>query len=251
MQEQSNRLGETFITNEGYSTTIIRYKNSSSCDIIFCNGVIICNIQYDRVKKGGIKNPYHKSVYNVGYFGVGDHRGRDGGKQNKKYNYWFNMIKRCYSEKRLLKNDTYKDVIVCEEWHNFQNFAQWFEENYNPEIMEGWQLDKDILFKDNKIYSSETCCFVPQEINSLFIKKDKNRGNYPIGVYKNRLRYIAQVAVNKKQKFLGYFNTPEEAFQAYKTAKEAYIKELANKWKDKIDLKVYQALINYQVEITD
>ena len=45
--------------------------------------------------------------------------------------------------------------------------------------------------------------------------------------------------------------TPEEAFLAYKKDKEAYIKDVANKWKDKIDPRAYEALMNYEVEITD
>ena len=52
-------------------------------------------------------------------------------------------------------------------------------------------------------------------------------------------------------KWLGGFDTPEEAFLAYKQAKEAYIKEVANKWKGQIDPKVYEALMNWNVEITD
>ena len=87
-----------------------------------------------------------------------------------------------------------------------------------------FHLDKDILVKGNKLYSEDTCSFVPAEINTLFCKANKTRGRY---------------------------NTIEEAFLAYKQAKEAYIKELANKWKDVIDPRVYEALMDYQVEITD
>ena len=117
----------------------------------------------------------------------------------------------------------------------------------------GWQLDKDILIKGNKIYSEDTCCFVPAEINSLFIKCDRSRGEYPIGVnyHKRDRKYVAKISRFKEDIHLGYFYTPDEAFNAYKEAKEAYIKEVANKWKDQIDLRVYEALMNYQVEITD
>jgi hypothetical protein len=52
-------------------------------------------------------------------------------------------------------------------------------------------------------------------------------------------------------KHLGRFNTAEQAFQVYKTAKEAYIKEVVNKWKDKIDPRVYNTLMNYEVNIDD
>ena len=66
--------------------------------------------------------------------------------------------------------------------------------------MEGWQLDKDILIKGNKIYSPDTCCFVPSEINNLFVGCNKSRGSLPIGVtFNKRLkRYVAQISKNKK-----------------------------------------------------
>ena len=110
-------------------------------------------------------------------------------------------------------------------------------------------LDKDILIKENKVYSEDTCCFVPQEINALFVKRDKLRGEYPIGVSFHKSRGMLRATLNNKH--LGYFNTVEQAFQVYKQAKEDYIKEVANKWKDQIDPRVYDALVSYQVEITN
>ena len=118
--------------------------------------------------------------------------------------------------------------------------------------MEGWCLDKDILVKGNKVYSPETCCFVPNEINILFTKGNSCRGALPIGVRKRKNgKYLTQITKNSKNIHIGIFNTPEEAFQAYKVAKEDYIKKMADKWRDKISNRAYQALYNYQVEITD
>ena len=63
---------------------------------------------------------------------------------------------------------------------------------------------------------------------------------------------MARVNMNKgKYEHLGSFNAEIEAFNAYKTAKEAFVKEQASKWKGKIDDRAYNALMNYQVEITD
>ena len=110
-------------------------------------------------------------------------------------------------------------------------------------------MDKDILVKGNKIYSEDTCCFVPREINSLFVKRKKSRGNFALGVdYKKSVKKFRARCGNKH---LGLFNTELEAFYAYKQAKETYIKEVANKWKDQIDPRVYNALMKYEVEITD
>ena len=186
-------------------------------------------------------------IYGVGYLGIGLYN-----TQNKKaYSVWMSMLKRCYSKKFQELQPTYKKCFVDEYWHNFQNFAEWFNKSYSSEIMTGWQLDKDLLLKGNKIYTSETCCFVPHEINSLFTGRNSKRGVFPIGVSIKRSKYQANINIGEITKYLGTFNNPEEAFQAYKTAKEKHIKEVADKWKGLISEQVYQAIYNYEVEITD
>ena len=120
--------------------------------------------------------------------------------------------------------------------------------------MESWQLDKDILLKRNKVYSPETCVIVPNELNCLIIKTDATRGNLPVGVSKSGKKFMANLRAgkeNRKSTYLGTFDTPEEAFKAYKLAKEEYIKVVADKYKNQITEQCYQALYNYQVEITD
>lgn len=115
-------------------------------------------------------------------------------------------------------------------------------------------LDKDILSKGNKIYSPNTCIFVPIRINSLFIKNDADRGKYPIGVYyeKSTNNFVANCnTINQKNVRIGRYNKQEDAFQAYKIFKENYIKEVANEYKDKIPEKLYEAMYNWIVEITD
>ena len=114
-------------------------------------------------------------------------------------------------------------------------------------------LDKDILIKGNKIYSPNTCIFVPQSINTLFIKSDKSRGNLPIGVYykKQNKKYIAQCKINNEKKYLGSFDTSEEAFQAYKQFKEHYIKQIADEYIELIPQELYDAMYNYEVEYED
>ena len=117
--------------------------------------------------------------------------------------------------------------------------------------MDGWDLDKDIILKGNRIYSPETCAFVPNELNLLFTKNKARRGDYPIGVFLDSGRFRAVVTMNKVQKYFGSHATPEEAFKASKEAKENYIKEKAEEWKPLIDHRVYNSMYNYQVEITD
>ena len=248
MSKIINRVGEKYVTNEGYSIEIIEYFRKDNCTAKFEDGTIVTCVQYNHIKGRGVKNPNHKSVLGVGYIGVGKYKTRVQNKLTKHYTSWQNMLIRCYNKKELEKNPTYKNTTVCIEWCNFQNFAQWFEKNY----IDDWALDKDILVKGNKVYSPETCCFVPQEINNLFTKSNSKRGNYPIGVYEYKSeKYRALIRQNNKLVYLGLFNTPEEAFQVYKEVKENHIKEVADKWKDLIDSRVYKAMYKYQVEITD
>lgn len=192
-----------------------------------------------------MKNLYNKTVYGVGYIGEGKYKITINTQRTKVSNAWKNMIQRCYKGSET--HPSYKDVLVCEEWHNFQNFAKWFEENHIDE----WHLEKDILKKGNKIYSPENCCFVPPEINYLFIKCTRKRGEYPIGISLVHDRFQVTLRKNKKTINLGRFDTTEEAFYVYKVAKEDYIKEMAEIWKPLIETRVYEALYNYQVEITD
>lgn len=253
MEEYNNknnlidRTGEEHITNEGYKITIKEYRGCMDLTVIFENGYErVCT--YNHVKTKNISNPYHKSVFGIGYYGVGKHKAKINYKNTRCYQTWVNIIERCYSEKRQEKQPTYKGCSVAEEWHNFQNFAEWFENNYR----ESFHLDKDILQKGNKVYSPNTCCFVPQEINGLLVKNNINRGEYPIGMSLHKKSNRVRVTHKRIGRiYTKTYDTIEESFQAYKETKEAYIKEVINKWEGKIDPKVYQALYNYQVEITD
>lgn len=251
---KDDRLGKINYNKHGDKMKIIKYNSAEDIIVQFENGFKI-KTAYKCFKKGEVTNVYDKTVYNVGYLGEGIHKG------NKKYGYcfiiWASMLERCYNKKKQQKCPTYTKCTVYEEWHNFQNFAQWFDENYYTINNEKMSLDKDILYKGNKIYSPKTCIFVPQRINTLFIKCDAARGKYPIGVnYHKRLnKYQSRCSIldnNKnKRKHLGYFDTPEEAFYAYKEFKEKYIKQIADEYKDKIPQKLYNAMYKYEVEITD
>ena len=196
-------------------------------------------------------------IYDIGYYGEGKYKARkNNNEMTIQYRYWFNMIQRCYSEKELNRNKTYENVTVCEEWHNFQNFAKWFDDNYYEVDGERMNLDKDILIKGNKIYSPETCVFVPQRINVIFTKRQNGRGSLPIGVRYMNKKFQARCNVkykNEKSKSvnLGTYDNVYEAFNEYKKFKEKYIKEVADEYKSKIPKKLYDALYIYEVEITD
>ena len=188
--------------------------------------------------------------------GVGKYKTKENGRHTKSYKTWHDMIMRVY-KKEENRNQYYKICRVCDEWHNYQNFAKWFEENYYeiPDCV--IHLDKDICKKGNKVYCPEYCSFVPQDINEIFTKCNKSRGTYVIGVcfHKGCQKFVAQcqTKINNKQKInhLGYFETETEAFNAYKTFKEGYIKIIAMQYKEYIPQKIFNALMNYEVSIND
>ena len=111
-------------------------------------------------------------------------------------------------------------------------------------------MDKDLLFVGNKTYSETTCIFVPNEINLFFTDRGNDRGDNPVGVCfdKSVGKFKAYCNVNGKQQALGYFNTSEEAFAAYKPFKEALCKQLALKWESEIDSRLFNSMMNWSIK---
>ena len=191
-----------------------------------------------------------KLTHGVGYNSGVKHPTKKGGQRTKSYQVWRDMLKRCYKAgiHKNSRNSAYKDCIVCAEWLDFQNFAKWYENNEYYGL--GYELDKDILSPKNKIYCPEFCRLVPQELNKLTIDRGKMRGKYPQGVSKasSGVKYRSDIHINGKTMYIGLFDTPEEAHQAYKEAKERHVKNMANKWRDRIAPEVYEALMSWELE---
>ena len=253
---KEERLGEARMMKCGEIAFIVNYANCNDITIQFKTTGELVKTTYSHFKNGNVKSRFTPSVYGVGY--LGNEKTKDeNGQTIKSYSVWTSMLMRCYSGEYQKKEPTYKDCSVCKEWHNYSNFKEWFDNNYYEIENQTMNLDKDILHKGNKTYSPETCVFVPQDINTLFTKSDKARGKYPIGVYKpndsNKFTARCNIFNNGKSKLknLGYYNTIEDAFEVYKKFKEANIKQIADEYKDKIPDKLYEAMYNYKVEITD
>ena len=246
-------LGKEFETNKCGKCVVVDYKGAYDVLVKFENSNVIVSCQLDNLRKGKVLNPFHPTFEGVGYMGVGKYSSVD----TKPYNLWKNMLERAYNPRSHAKRPTYKDTTVCEEWHNFQNFAEWCygQKFFGMRDKDGasYHLDKDLLVEGNKVYSPETCCFIPPSINSLLIKERRVRGESTVGVHynKNTGLYSALLRRNGVKKTLGYFSTPEEAFQAYKKAKEAYVKEVAEEWRGKIDDEAYAALMGWEISMED
>lgn len=152
------------------------------------------------------------------------------------YRTWKSMIQRGYSSKFKETNPTYKDCYVTEEWYLFSNFKQWMEQ----QKWENNQLDKDILFEDNKEYSKDTCIFVPQHINLFLVDGGAVRGEWPLGVdwNKNACKFQARCRNGKGQQiYLGLFNDQNEAHLVWKSYKH----ELAIKYADELEAEGYDS----------
>ena len=243
--------GDVFKTKSYGDLIVTKYVNSKAVCVKFVVTGYETTTKASNVIAGSVKDRLLPTVHGIGI--TGDSQVRVDGKHTKEYRLWNNMLKRCYSVGCQKFRPTYIDCSVSENFRYLQYFKEWCNNqigfNSVDEKGKPFALDKDILVKGNRVYNEDVCVFVPQEVNLLFTKRDKSRGEYPIGVSFHKSRGMLTATLNNK--YLGYFNTAEQAFQVYKTAKEAYIKEVANKWKDKIDPKVYEALMNYEVHIDD
>lgn len=220
---------------------------------LHCSGCPHCGHEQGGEKISGTKKPQKK------LFGVGindDSEIHTCNIEPVAYRKWRTMLSRCYSKNYQANQPTYIGCSVCEDWLLYSNFKKWHDEHY----VEGYELDKDLLFRKNKIYSPNTCCYVPKEINTLLLSCRGARGDTPIGVHRKvggrGVKYHAAMSnyINgRRVSYLGSFDTPEEAFSVYKSAKEKRIKEVAQNYYSKglITKRVYDALMNYKIDIND
>lgn len=254
MRKINNRIGETNINTYGSKMEIIDYNGASDIIVEFINNHYIIRTTYDQFNKGTIKNPYDKSLFGIGYLGEGKYKTTINRKSTPQYASWKSMLMRCYDKNFQQVNSSYKVCTVCDEWHNFQNFAKWYDNNYYEVKGQIMNLDKDIIMKNNKLYSPETCVFVPKPINNMFTKSIATRGQLPVGVFFNKnlsKMYFSQCSNRGEQITIGYFDTLVDAFQAYKEYKEKLIKDIAKEYQDQIPTILYNGLMNYIVEIDD
>lgn len=231
---------------------VLKYNDASNVEIQFMKTGFETSATLGNIRSGEVKDPHSPSVYSVGILGT-KYLSKVNGVLTKEYEIWRSMIQRCYSDNFKKKRPTYKDCKCSENFKSYEYFYEWCHRQIGFGV-EGFELDKDLLVKGNKVYSEHSCVFIPREINQLLVKRESMRGKYLIGVHWCNINkvFVAQASKNKgKSERLGIFKTELEAFNAYKTAKEVFIKEQAEKYKSQIDPRAYEALMNYTVEITD
>lgn len=244
----SVKLGDIFKNNQGCKGRVIEYINAHKVKIKFLDEVG-CEKYYEvrDIKKGTFSNPYFPNTLGRGFIGEGEYSSKSDGKTSVEYNIWSAMMVRCYDPSYHNKFPTYIGCSVSTYFLNYQNCAKWLNEQPNFG-RKGFVLDKDLLVRGNKVYSPDTCCIIPQEINSFLAVKPKSNSELPVGITVSRYgKYLAKHSGD----CLGSFKTLEDAFKAYKTAKENRAKQLATTYKDQIDIRAYEALMKYEVNIDD
>ena len=241
----------TFKTNNCGDCTIVEYKGANKIIVRFEDTGFTTTTALNALQRGEVMDRLKPSYFGVGIIGENHVTG------DSMYNTWVCMLTRCYGAIQHKEGSSYKGCNMSEYFLYYPNFKEWCLNQVGFCAVDDkgkiFQLDKDILVEGNKVYGEDTCCFVPAEINGLQLTLKNNRVLLPKGVHydKKNDKYIAQIGGRNSYSFLGRFTTPEEAFCAYKKAKENYVKEVANKWKDHIDPRVYETLMKYEVSIDD
>ena len=261
MPVHDERIGLENYNFQNSLMKIIKYSNANDIFVQFQDDYkAIVHGAYREFVNGKIKNPYFPEVYKKGIIG-NKYKTRKNNLELKEYKIWHSILQRCYDKKTKEKHQHYKDVSCCNEWLLYENFYEWLHNQPNfDKWLSGsrWAIDKDILVKGNKIYAPETCCLVPVNVNSLFTKHDRARGDLPIGVYyvKRNNTYKAQCNnpfEENKRIGLGEYRSSIIAFEKYKEYKEKIIKQVAQEEYNKgnITEQCYNVMMNYKVEITD
>lgn len=243
--------GSVFKTNNYGDVVVLEYNNVRDVTVKFLNTGNIRKTGASELKKGELRDNEAFPVYKIGVMDVPKELKR-GEPAPKEYNLWNGMKSRCYNENIRHKVPTYSEVTMSDNFKIYSYFKEWCN-NQVGFNQEGFHLDKDLLSITDKTYSEDTCCFIPQEINCAITNNKSVRGKFPQGVTHNctKTRYRARIQRDDKWESLGTYDTPEEAFYVYKPIKEAHVKSLAEKWKDQIDIRVYEALMNWEISIDD
>ncbi len=251
-------VGDTRTNNNGNKFTVLEYYDANNVVIQWPCGATD-SVTSGNIVAGSVRYYNERTVNGVGFLGYGRFvhglRKVPDGKfaiPKQLHRHWRHMLSRATGNTRPAR---YCDAQVCEDWHNLQNFLEWaiLQEGYNcvEDNGKSWHLDKDIVVRGNKLYSPETCVFVPNEINTFFSDKDigttGKRGVNHIQPASAGAQdgYVARCHVGSIREYLGYYDTPEQAHAAYFARKLSAARALADKWHGSVDVRVIRALRNF------
>ncbi len=212
-----------------------------------------CSVSASDLGRGLVRNPYTRTVMGIGYMGVGDYTYGVDGVPTRIHRVWSRTFTRSYSDAYQDRFPTYTQCTVDSAWHCFQDFARWTETAVGWGNSD-WELDKDLICRGNKVYGPDYCVMLPKKLNMLLIARGKSRGEHPIGVCKDAANegwFMGSCKDITGKRLVKRFKTEDEAFIFYKNIKERIMKEHAEIYRDQIDPRAYEALVNWEILITD
>lgn len=230
------------ITNNFGSHWVILEKVGKKLTIKNINNSEVLVIYESTARRKDFIGKYDKTVFDIGC--VGDVT-KTFTKRDK--SCWKDMILRCINkEKEKKKINSYCSVDITEDFLVFAKFLDWLHEQKPYKLINDWQLDKDLFF--NGYYSKESCCLLPKEINLSLVgirSTRSNTGYTGVSFCRRDQVYVAKIHRYGKHYNLGSFKCPRKAFGVWKDAKLLHLQNLAEKYKDVLDQKVYDKLINF------
>lgn len=243
--------GQEYISNFGERFEVVKYYNSRNIWIRFLDNpnytpdlcIKVSSSNY--ILKGSVRNPYRVNSYG-GIFGIEYSSQLEDKRLCPFYNKWKGILERCFSKTYHKNKPTYKDCCVSTYFKYFPNFKNWclhYLQDLEDKDITNYEIDKDLIFKGNKVYSEITCNLIPRELNVILTNRKRFRGDYKVGVtYHQRDKHFrASISIKGKIVFIGSFDTEDEAFLEYKNYKEDYLKHLGEYYYNK-------GLINKQVK---
>ena len=231
------RAGSTFKTNNFGIIEVVDYRNCYDVLVKFEDGTLI-SASTTNIKNGEVRNPNKPTIYNRGFYGVGETLPT----KSREYVMWINMFHRCYSG----KYPSYEGVEVCIEWNNFQNFIKWLREQPNWDN-KAFALDKDIKCEGNLLYSPNTCMIIPKQFNCLFTTygQTKKFKELPTGVTYSSCGKYFQVQWSDDKHRCKYFSSPKEARDYWLLLKKQKVQYLLEKYKNYLTDEVILSILNY------
>lgn len=250
MSKYEDLIYKEFETTHSGVCRVISLLNKKKITVEFQDGFQTeCTLS--NLKVGSVYNPFYPKIYGVGFIGIGDYHSKIGKTIHPYYDAWRGALRRSYDDKFQTKFPLYLGCSVDPRWHNYQRFGEWSDQQV---FEKGYKLDKDLLVYGNKVYGPDTCVYLPNELNCIISDQWRPNRGLPKGVSltanpkARKKRFVASLQRKTTNNAnLGYFETPEEAFEVYKYEKEKYIKERAMFWRDKISKIAYEGLMNWSL----
>lgn len=199
-------------------------------------------VRKDKLLSGDFKDPYHPTVFDIGYLGNLEGTVMDSNNRRVKYyRKWQDIFQRVIGHRyaKGILNHTYDEVSIDKRWHCFRNFYDWCENTRISNYHEGFELDKDLLY--SKIYGPDTAVFLPRYLNVLLKQNRDSKLSPGVSINKNnksgKTYYMSAISLNDgKNTWLGLSHNELDAYSIY-----FIIKKIT------LEMKAYEALKNEDI----